>query len=119
LPGTPIQDVPDWTSTLYLAYRRNLSAQLAFSSRLETNYVGPRTDVTYSTNHLPSYDLTSLRVGIEGARWKAQLFAKNLFDKRAFLDDVPQVNLNIPTFYRIVVSQPRTVGVDLTYRFGR
>jgi len=116
-PGTRVQDVPDWTSSVSLAYRRSLSNQLGFTSRIETDYVGTRTDATYVVNNLPSYDLTQIRAGIEGGHWSAVLFAKNVFNERALLNDANQININVPMFNRIVESQPRTVGVDLSYHF--
>jgi iron complex outermembrane recepter protein len=119
MPGTRVQDVPDWTSSVSLAYRRSISNQLAVTALVENDYVGDRTDVTYSTNNLPSYDLTNLRAGVEGDRWKAVLFVKNLLNTRALLSDAPQLSVYIPTYNRVAVSQPLTIGIDLSYRFGR
>ncbi len=118
-PGTRVQDVPDWTSSVSLAYRRSISNQLAFTALVENNYVGTRMDVTYATNYLPSYDLTNLRAGVEGDRWKAVVFAKNLLNQRALLSDTPQLSVYVPTFNRVAVNQPLTVGIDLSYHFGR
>jgi iron complex outermembrane receptor protein len=118
MPGTRVQDVPDWTSSVSLAYRRSISNQLAVTALVENDYVGDRTDVTYSTNNLPSYDLTNLRAGVEGDRWKAVLFVKNLLNTRALLSDAPQLSVYIPTYNRVAVSQPLTIGIDLSYRFG-
>ena len=118
--GTQLQDVPEWTSSVSLAYHHSISDSLAFTARVENNYVGSRTDQTATINHLPSYDLTNLRVGLEGNRWTAVLFAKNLFNERALLNNAFQgVNEVIPTFNRTTVSQPLTVGIDLRYQFGR
>jgi hypothetical protein len=46
------------------------------------------------------------------------LFANNIADKRALLSHVTQDALNLATFDRIAVSQPRTIGIDLNYRFA-
>lgn len=116
-PGTPIQDVPNWTSSASIAYRHGLTDALSLMTRLDNTYVASRTDETYSVNTLPSYDLTNLRGGIEADRWSAYLFVNNVADKRAFLNDATQDAINLPTFNRIAVSQPRTVGIDLNYRF--
>ena len=86
-------------------------------SRLDTNYVGSRTDETYSINTLPSYELTNVRGGVEADHWSAYVFMNNLTDKRAYLNDATTDAINLATFNRIAVSQPRTVGVDLNYRF--
>lgn len=116
-PGTPIQDVPHWTSSASIAYRHNLSDALTITARADSTYVGSRTDETFSVNTLPSYDLTNVRTGLEGERWSAVLFMNNIADKRALLSDITQDAINLPTFNRVAVSQPRTVGVDLSYRF--
>jgi hypothetical protein len=91
---------------------------VAFTARVDNTYTGSRTDETYSINTLPPYDLTNLRTGLEGDRWTAVLFVNNLSDKRALLNNVTQDAVNLPTFNRIAVNQPRTVGIDLNYHFG-
>ena len=117
-PGTPIQDVPRWTASGSIAYRHSLSDALTLTARVDNTYVGSRTDVTFSTNTLPSYDLTNLRVGVDGNRWSAVLFVNNVTDKRALLNNITQDAINLPTYNRVVVNQPRTVGVDFHYRIG-
>jgi outer membrane receptor protein involved in Fe transport len=116
-PGTRVQDTPEHTLSASLAYRTDLSNGVAFVSRVENDYVGTRTDATYAINHLPSYDLTNLRAGIEGGRWQVALFARNVFNERAVLSNGFQINVNVPTFNREVVNQPATVGIDLRYHY--
>ena len=118
-PGTPIQQVPQWTSSASIAYRHGLTDQLAFTARADTTYVGSRTDETFAVNELPSYDLTNIRAGIDGGRWSAVLFVNNVADKRALLNNITQDAVNLPTYNRVAVSQPRTTGIDLNYRFGK
>jgi iron complex outermembrane receptor protein len=118
-PGTAIQDVPQWTSTVSAAYRHTLTDQLALTARVDNTYTGSRTDETYSINQLPSYDLTNVRGGVDGGRWSAVLFVNNLVDKRALLNNITQDAVNLPTYNRVAISQPRTVGIDMNYKFGR
>jgi outer membrane receptor protein involved in Fe transport len=117
-PGTAIQDVPQWTSTVSAAWRHSLTDQLTLTARADNTYTGSRTDETYSINQLPSYDLTNIRAGLDGGRWNAVLFVNNVADKRALISDITQAAENIPTFNRVAVSQPRTAGIDLNFRFG-
>jgi len=117
-PGTPIQQIPKWTSSAYIAWRHNLTDALALSARVDTTYVGSRTDVTFATNNLPSYDLTNLRAGFDTDRWSAVLFVNNVADKRALLNNITQDAINLPTYNRVAVSQPRTAGIDFNYKFG-
>jgi iron complex outermembrane receptor protein len=116
-PGTPIQQVPKWTASASIAYRHDLTGDLALTARAESTYVGSRTDATFYVNTLPSYDLTNLRAGVNGERWSAVLFVNNVTDKRALLNNITQDAVNLATFNRVAVSQPRTAGIDLNYKF--
>lgn len=118
-PGTPIQDVPQRTSSASLAWRHDLSDQMAFTARIDATHVGSRTDETYSINTVPAYDLTNLRAGVEGNAWSAIVFINNVANKRALLNDVTQAAVNLATYNRIAVTQPMTAGVDVNYKFGR
>ncbi len=90
---------------------------VALTAHAESTYVGSRTDETFATNTLPSYDLTNIRGGLKGERWSAVLFINNVTDKRALLNNITQDAVNLPTFNRVAVSQPRTTGIDLNYKF--
>jgi outer membrane receptor protein involved in Fe transport len=68
--------------------------------------------------HLPSYGLANLRVGIKSDDWTVSFFADNLFNKETLLDTQPQINLQSAAFTRYIVNQPRTLGLDLSYKFG-
>ena len=116
-PGTPVQEVPAWTSTQSITYRHPAFTDVAAVARLENNFIGARTDATYSINRLPAYDLTSLRTGLEGQRWSALIFANNLLNKRALLNDMTLIAINLPSYNRVAISQPLTVGVEVNYRF--
>src|SRR5882757_8971841 len=115
--GTPIQQVPKWSASASLAYHHDLTEDVALTARVESNYIGSRTDETFATNTLPSYDLTNIRGGFRGERWSAVLFVNNVADKRALLNNITQDAVNLPTFNRVAVSQPRTTGIDLNYKF--
>ena len=116
-PGAEIQQVPKWTGTLALTYRHELMDQLAVTARAESTYTGSRTDATFYVNTLPSYDLTNVRAGFDGGSWSAVLFINNVADKRALLNNITQDASNLADLNRIAVSQPRTAGIDLNYKF--
>jgi outer membrane receptor protein involved in Fe transport len=115
--GTPIQQVPKWTGTVAMSYRHDLRDQLALIARAESTYTGSRTDATFYVNNLPSYDLTNVRAGLDGGPWSAVLFINNVADKRALLNNITQDANNLGDYNRIAVSQPRTAGIDLNYKF--
>jgi outer membrane receptor protein involved in Fe transport len=116
-PGTRVQDIPEHTLNSSLAYKYPLAGELTLAARVENDFVGRRTDVTYALNELPGYDLTNLRLGVEAERWSAMVFARNVTNERAVLTNASQINLNVPTFNRQVITQPATFGVDLMYHF--
>jgi outer membrane receptor protein involved in Fe transport len=115
--GTQLQNIPKWTSSQSLVYRHPLARGLTLIARFDNDYVGSRIDLTYGVNHLPSYDLAKVRFGVTGAQWSVALFASNLTNTRALIDDVLQYNIDAPTFNRGTVSQPLTVGLDVAYRY--
>jgi len=116
-PGTPIQEVPKWTSTVALIYRHPLNDALTLTARGESTYTGSRTDETFYVNTLPGYDLTNVRAGVEAGRWSAVLFINNVADKRALLNNITQDAANLADVNRIAVNQPRTAGIDLNVKF--
>jgi hypothetical protein len=68
-------------------------------------------------NHLPGYSLVNLRAGVKSRTWTATLFVDNLTDTIARLSDTQALSVNVPTYNRISTNQPRTAGIDLSYRF--
>ena len=116
-PGRPIQQVPKWTASASLVYRHELTTDLAVIGRAESTYVGNRTDETFFTNDLPPNDITNIRGGLEGGNWSAVLFVNNVADNRALLNNVTADAINLATYNRVAVSQPRTAGIDLNYKF--
>ena len=129
LKGTAIPDTPKFTSSVTLHNVQQLTGALQPTSLLSYNYVGGRTNAPYGETitlnnmnellvHLHSYGLTNLRVGIKSDDWTVSLFVNNLFNKETLLDTQPQINLQSAAFTRYIVNQPRTIGLDLSYKFG-
>ena len=114
--GLAVQDVPKWTSAASLAYSHPITHGLDFTARFDSTYTASRTQVTNALQTLPNYSLSSLRVGVDGSGWTATVFASNVFDKVAWLSYAYQINVGIPTFRRVSMAPPRTVGVEFTYR---
>jgi outer membrane receptor protein involved in Fe transport len=71
-------------------------------------YVSERHETPASTSYrLPEYMLVDLRTGLTFGRVNAQLFVRNLFDKRPQFSNTAGVAL----------GQPRTVGISASTRF--
>jgi iron complex outermembrane receptor protein len=115
--GERLLDVPEVTANTALSYKQPLANDLNFVSRLTNSYVSGIQDITFTRNSLPAYDLVSLRAGVEAGRWSAVLFADNLTNKMALLGDTGALSANISILNRVATNQPRTIGVDLNFRF--
>lgn len=124
-PFNKLPDVPNHTGDFNLTYEHALTDGYQFTARVENTYVASRLDLTFPPGFgtgkltpLPSYDLTNVRAGIHsGAGWGAALFANNVFNKQAYLENMTQLTLTNASFNRVITNQPLTVGVDLTYAF--
>ena len=80
--------------------------------------MGESTDIEYTYATLPAYNLVALRFGLVGDRFSGYLFADNLTDKRAELGiNTTAFAWTIPSVERVVTNQPRTIGVDVSYKF--
>jgi outer membrane receptor protein involved in Fe transport len=67
---------------------------------------------------LAAYTLTNLRVGLNAeAGWQVALFANNVTNKRAQLENIAEITFANSAFNRVETNQPRTIGVDLGFRF--
>jgi len=118
VPGLAILNIPKYTETTSLNYTRPAFGDFNFTARLNNSLVGPETDIEYTYAQLPSYDLVGLRFGLANEKMSAYLFADNLTDKRAELGiNTTAFAWTIPSVERVVTNQPRTIGIDVNYKF--
>jgi outer membrane receptor protein involved in Fe transport len=115
--GQRLLDVPEVTANTALSFKQPLANDMNFVSRLTNSYVSGIQDITFTRNSLPAYDLVGLRAGVEAGRWSAMLFADNLTNKMALLGDTGALSANISILNRVATNQPRTIGVDLSFKF--
>jgi iron complex outermembrane receptor protein len=117
--GDRLLDVPQVTANTTLTYRYPLplGPSLNLVARLNNSFVDSIQDITFGRNTLPSYDLVNSRLGVEADHWSAMLFVDNLTNRQALLSDTGALSANVSIFNRVATNQPRTVGVDLNYRF--
>jgi iron complex outermembrane receptor protein len=118
MKGQRIQNVPTGTQSTALVYTQPIGDGLEFTGRVTDQYVGPSTDLTYTLNQLPGYALVNTRFSVGTGKWTAALFVDNLLDKHAMLANANSLTENTPLYNRIVTNQPRTVGLNVDYRFG-
>jgi outer membrane receptor protein involved in Fe transport len=115
--GDRLLDVPQWTANTNISYTFPLTSSLNMVARLNNSYVDSIQDITFARNTLPPYDLVNARLGIEHEHWSAAVFVDNLTNKMALFGDTGALSANIPILNRIATNQPRTIGLDLNYRF--
>jgi hypothetical protein len=118
VPGLPILNIPKYTETTSLTYTTPVSDRYKFMARINNSYVGESTDIEYTYATLPAYDLVGLRLGLIGDRLAGYLFADNVGNKHAQLGiNTTAFAWTTPSVERVATNQPRTVGVDITYKF--
>lgn len=115
--GQPLLDVPEWTLSTAVEYQTSLDADDEVTGRLSNSYVSSSEEITYGLDHLPSRDLTGLRFMYKHKQLSAALFVDNLRNVRAVYQYLPSVSFTSPGFERIATSQPRTIGIDVSYGF--
>ena len=124
-PASIVPDVPEFTGNVNLTYEHALGDKYMLNARIESTYVDKRYDLTFPPGFgtgeltpLSSYDLTNVRVGVRSeAGWGVALFVNNVANKQASLENMTELTLTNASFNRVITSQPRTAGVDLTYAF--
>jgi iron complex outermembrane recepter protein len=115
----PIMNVAKDTASVSLTYVTNVMDDYKLSARVADVFVGSSYDVAYYFGYkLPSYSLANARVGIAHGDWSADLFVDNLANKVALMTaNNTSFQFNIPQVVRYATNQPRTVGVQLNYKF--
>ena len=115
--GERLLDVPEVTANTSLSYEQPLAEGMTLIARINNSYIDSIQDITYTRNTLPAYDLVGLRVGLEKDQWSAFLFVDNLTNKEALLGDNGALSANIPILNRVATNQPRTIGLDLSFKY--
>ncbi len=123
--GQALNGVPKVTASLLADYSVPTTFGKAF---IRPQYSFTGRSVSYSVISVQdggrpraSYSMVDLHVGGTTGPWETSLFAKNLFDVRANLGDEQSevIELQSPTVRpRYLIAQPRTIGIEVKYRFN-
>jgi iron complex outermembrane recepter protein len=117
-PGIQVINVPKYTAVASLDYHHAINDRLVGVFHLSSSTIGPIEDQAYYRETLPSHTLVDLRTGVTGGSWAAYLTGTNLTNKLAALTiDNTVFAWQQTTITRVSTNQPRTIGVDLQYRF--
>ena len=117
-PGTRVLNVPKYTAVASLNYTTALTSSLSGNFHLGSSTTGPSADQAAVRTTLPSYNLIDARAGISAGSWTAALFGTNLTNKVA-LQTINNTVFAWQTYAitRVSTNQPRTIGVDVQYKF--
>ena len=113
--GQQLQNVPPFTETSAITYRRDIGASVTLVANVNNQFVDARHDVL---GPLPAYDVINAQIGAERGRWRIYLFGNNVTDKRILISDDNSLSLNIPSYNRISEGIPLTIGINLNYKFS-
>jgi iron complex outermembrane recepter protein len=117
--GDSIQNVPKWTWSVALDQDFQVGAVPAFL-HADYSYTGG----SWSGNNnpttplrRPAFKVANARLGAEFGLGRIALFVDNIFDEAANYADIPPLGVQTPGRPRIVVNQPRTIGIEWRRNF--
>jgi len=123
--GSPLNGVPRWTGSVLGDYSWPTSFGTAFV-RAQYSYTGSSVsynnpvsvvDATVAARPRDSYSLVNLFVGGRVNTLEASVYVKNLADKRGNLGDEQSEISELPGRPRWLITQPRTIGIDVKKEF--
>jgi len=115
--GDRLPNVPDFTFAFALQRREPLSSKIDVVARLDFSFVGSmisgfnRTDIFFERT--PSRSQTDLELQFEGGSWNAGIAVRNLQNSQSPV----RILSNSSGRGQVYGSLPRTVSVNLGYRF--
>ena len=118
--GGLLGGAPNWKHNLGVRFNHTFANDLYFWSSLSARYTGPvqvdRSDSAIDNTTIQKYVSTTrynASMGVSKDNWDAQLWVSNLSNLRV-VSSVQAAGLMGP---REISPQPRTMGVNLSYRF--
>jgi outer membrane receptor protein involved in Fe transport len=120
--GDELQNVPKWTVNASAEYHDRIGDGFKGFGRIDYSYIGPANflfDRTSPFYRRAGFSVFNARAGIDpvDGPWEAAIFVTNIFDKRGATDLPVAISADLPTTRRIALNQPRTIGVNVGYRF--
>lgn len=117
--GKQLPGVPEQQASIFGKLAFNLGAQLQGYVRADASYTDRKFDQIYNLAHTGYRELVNLTFGVDGARWGAQVFVRNLTDDRtphSVTRYVDQLNLNVPQHVNANPAQDNVSGSTTTER---
>ncbi len=122
VPGNctvPILNVPKDMASATLSYTTEVFNGYQLTARVSDSFVGSSYDVAFYYDYqLPSYSIANARLSLAHENWQAAVFVDNLANKVALeTANNTSFQFNIPQLVRYSTNQPRTIGMQVNYRF--
>jgi iron complex outermembrane receptor protein len=119
--STVLPDVPEYTANIGLDYIHGLNDLLSLVGHVDYTYTGQRYDLVAINQgqmwSLPGYALVNLRMGVKSSSdWNVSLFCTNLANNHPALENMTMLNLANPDYNRVLTAQPRTIGLDVSFK---
>jgi iron complex outermembrane receptor protein len=118
--GSRVYQVPDWTADASASYTGAVSADAKIVTTLGWTYTGSSTSAnnTPETPRIrPSYSLLDARIAYQSGDLEVAAVGKNLTNAEADLADNRSLAAEVEGRPRLVVNQPRTLGVEVITHF--
>lgn len=137
--GKLVPNIARNQASAFVNYLRPISDKLDLFARVDASYNSPKYAQIYNLADTGTKYLVNMRIGLQGANWKASLFVENLTDNRASSSVgryVDQLNLNVPQYtnanpaqnnapgttnqeraFQIALARKRQFGITLAYNF--
>jgi iron complex outermembrane receptor protein len=117
--GNKVPFTPESSFSLGGQYRTEVATGTDFLARLEWTQTGEMFFDTENTRGTArdALSLVNARIGLDSTNWTATLWSRNLLDEKYNVDAVV---LNVPpssTFNFVTKGTPRTIGVEVAYKF--
>ena len=115
--GDRMPFVPKLTASLAADYRFTLGGMQSWVGASASHIGQRRSNFSQQANVLdvPAYDTLNVNAGVDVNRLRVTVYAKNLADSRG-INFINSVGYPLNP-YTAGIIQPRTIGVDLAYRF--
>jgi iron complex outermembrane receptor protein len=115
----PVLNVPKDAASIALAYSTDVAPGYKLTARIADSYVGAAYDESFVFGlPLASYSISNARLSLAHDQWSMNVFVDNITNTVAQLTaNNTSFQVNIPQLVRYSTNQPRTVGMQLNYRF--
>jgi iron complex outermembrane receptor protein len=115
--GQRLLDVPEWTVSTTIDYRRPLSDRRSLFATVTNSYVSSYQNLSYILNTVPARDLTNARLGLEIGQWSLALFVNNAFNQVKPTEFMNLLTFTGPPYNRVATTQPLTAGIVVNVHF--